>query len=107
MMGFGFDSDSLRGASSKMIDAVAGVDGKVVAGLPAGPAEYGHDELFAAFEEFCSAVDIGVDVLVTNAASAGSALADAVRTYQDSDDAVSSALIGIVNDLDARLAKGE
>lgn len=107
MMGFGVDPDSLREAASDVVDAVSGVDGKVIAGLPAGPAVYGNEELFGAFEEFCSAVDVGVELLVTNAEATGAALADAVHTYQGSDDAVSDELIGIVNDLDARLSKGE
>ncbi len=104
--GFGVEPDVLWVAASKMSDAVVSVEGTKAAGLPEGPAVYGNDELFAAFEEFCSAVEIGVDILVGNAESTAASLREAVQNYLDSDIAASNELNAVLGHVAARLVEG-
>lgn len=95
--GFGADPEVLQQAASKVLDAVRDADGSKVADLCGASEVYGHDDLFGAFEEFCSAVRIGVDVLVGNAESTGGALTEAAQTYLDSDDRANGELLGLVD----------
>lgn len=103
--GFGVEPDVLGGAASKMRDAVSAVDSSKVEGLPGGADVYGSDELFGAFEEFCSAVKIGVDVLVGNVESTATSLGEVVQNYLDSDTSASNELNGVANHVAA--VKGE
>ncbi|MDR7302619.1 hypothetical protein [Haloactinomyces albus] len=76
---------------------VQDADGNKVADLCGNSGEYGHEGLFSAFEEFCSAVQIGVDVLVGNAESTGNSLAEAAQNYVDSDDKANGELLGLAD----------
>lgn len=97
--GFGVEPWVLQDAASGILDAVRDTDGSKVEPLRGSSEEYGHNALFGAVEELCSAVEIGVGVLVRNSEGIGDALHDAALNYVDSDDAANGAMAGALNDL--------
>ncbi|NYH78422.1 hypothetical protein FHR84_001747 [Actinopolyspora biskrensis] len=58
-------------------------------------------------DEFCSAVLTGTEVLKGNVEYIGTALAESAKNYEDSDEAASSELAGIMDALQARVPGGQ
>ncbi|MBA8822761.1 hypothetical protein FHX42_000090 [Saccharopolyspora lacisalsi] len=104
--GFGVEPEVLRQAASKIFDTVGGADGRKLDSFCGDSGAYGHDALFKAFEEFCSATQLGAEVLVRKAESTGDGLNHAARTYAESDGVANDEMTALVNDLNGSRAPG-
>ncbi len=97
--GFGVEPEVLRQAASKVLDTVRGADDRKLDSLSGGSGAYGHDALFKAFEEFCSATQLGAEALVRKAESTGDGLNHAAQIYAESDGVANDEMTALVNDL--------
>lgn len=104
--GFGVEPEALRQAASKIFDTVRGADSRKLESICGGSDAYGHDALFAAFGEFCSATQLGAEVLVKKSESTGDALHQAAQTYVDSDGVANEEMVAIVNEFLGRANTG-